>query len=188
MTLEYVKAGPDDAALLSELSCITFIEAYSDQVPMEEMQPYLAEALNERAIAKELAEPEVHYYFVYAHSNLASRPALAGFIMLRRRYSSDLLDGAPATYINRFYLRAQYWGSGLARQMMDFCEAFAEDAGVQWLWLQVWEQNNRAISFYQKCGFEIFGIADFHMGDVVHRDPVMRKGVATGIPVTRTDQ
>lgn len=173
MTPEYVKAGPDDAALLSELSCITFIEAYSDQVPMEEMQPYLKQALSTKAVAEELADPEVHYYFVHADADLA------GFIMLRPRYSSDLLDGAPAAYINRFYLRARYWGSGLALQMMEFCETFAQAAGAQWLWLQVWEQNDRAIAFYQKCGFEIFGIADFHMGDVVHRDPVMRKVVGS---------
>ena len=59
--------------------------------------------------------------------------------------------------------------------MMQFCENFARRQGSYWLWLQVWQENARAITFYHKTGFEHFGFMPFYLGDEVHNDWVMRK-------------
>ena len=40
-------------------------------------------------------------------------------------------------------------------------------------WLGVWEENHRAISFYQKFGFEKIGVKEFLVGSVVDRDWIL---------------
>jgi ribosomal protein S18 acetylase RimI-like enzyme len=41
------------------------------------------------------------------------------------------------------------------------------------LWLGVWEENPRAIRFYDKCGFMPVGSQDFNLGAARQRDRVM---------------
>jgi ribosomal protein S18 acetylase RimI-like enzyme len=43
------------------------------------------------------------------------------------------------------------------------------------MWLGVWEENPRAIRFYQKLGFVEFGEHIFQLGDDAQRDVLMKK-------------
>jgi ribosomal protein S18 acetylase RimI-like enzyme len=44
------------------------------------------------------------------------------------------------------------------------------------VWLDVWERNTRAISFYERWGFVVVGEQDFVLGDDVQRDLLMARG------------
>ena len=45
------------------------------------------------------------------------------------------------------------------------------------MWLGVWEENPRAIRFYQKQGFVEFGEHIFQLGDDAQRDVLMKKSL-----------
>jgi ribosomal protein S18 acetylase RimI-like enzyme len=64
-------------------------------------------------------------------------------------------------------------GSGAAQQLMAGVLAYAAAAGHDGVWLQVWEQNPRAIRFYAKAGFTDAGDATFRIGEQVDRDRVL---------------
>lgn len=160
---------PNQVAALQTLTHATFIAAYKDKIEMEKMLEYLADVHSLEKLAQELADPDISYFFVEHEGQNA------GFIMLRSRFTHDGLGDDPITYLNRFYLLPEFWGSGLAVPMMQFCEDFARLQGSYWLWLQVWQENARAIAFYHKTGFEHFGFMPFYLGDEVHNDWVMRK-------------
>ncbi|MEQ1692392.1 MAG: GNAT family N-acetyltransferase, partial [Gemmatimonas sp.] len=57
------------------------------------------------------------------------------------------------------------------------CIETAQSRGARTLWLGVWEQNPRAIRFYEKCGFVDVGSAVFHMGTEVQHDRVMARPI-----------
>jgi len=67
---------------------------------------------------------------------------------------------------------------------MEACVAHALSRGGQTLWLWVWEQNPRAIRFYEKCGFTDVGSHPFVMGSEVQTDRVMARGIVRGRPMT----
>ncbi len=159
----------DQVETLQRIAHATFLAAYSGQIEEAEMRDYLVQTHSIEALSAELSDPEVRYYFVLQGLELA------GFVMLRQNRSHPELGNGKATLLNRIYLLPEYWGAGIARSMMEFCEDFARRDGSRWLWLQVWQENKRAIRFYEKCGFAHFGFMDFHLGDVVHSDWVMRK-------------
>ncbi len=172
MQAEFTPVTMQEIHALQRLCRETFIAAYSPQIGMQEMLDYLDDAHSLEALSEELNDPDVSYFFV---STGQGEPA--GFIMLRKGRTHPNLGVDPAVLLNRIYLLPPHWGTGLAAQMMDFSEAFARKAGVRWLWLQVWQENRRAIAFYRKRGFEQFGFMEFKMKEVVHEDWVMRKKV-----------
>ena len=45
------------------------------------------------------------------------------------------------------------------------------------VWLGVWKQNKKAIDFYTKWGFRIFGECDFVLGNDLQKDWLMRKKI-----------
>jgi ribosomal protein S18 acetylase RimI-like enzyme len=47
------------------------------------------------------------------------------------------------------------------------------------VWLQVWEQNPRAIRFYAKAGFMDAGDASFRIGEQVDRDRLLVHALMT---------
>ena len=55
------------------------------------------------------------------------------------------------------------------------CINQAKLKGCDVLWLGVWKQNKKAIAFYTKCGFEIFGEQIFTLGSDPQQDWLMKK-------------
>ena len=43
------------------------------------------------------------------------------------------------------------------------------------IWLGVWEENNKAIAFYKRHGFEVFGSHPFKLGGDLQRDLLMKR-------------
>ena len=62
--------------------------------------------------------------------------------------------------------------------MIDECINIARQKNKQMIWLGVWKQNPRAIAFYEKNGFEIFGEQDFILGKDVQQDWLMKRSLA----------
>lgn len=51
----------------------------------------------------------------------------------------------------------EYWGYGIATQMMEMMIEFAENSPLEVLILEVISENDRAIALYEKFGFESVG-------------------------------
>ncbi|WP_363320260.1 GNAT family N-acetyltransferase [Plebeiibacterium marinum] len=50
----------------------------------------------------------------------------------------------------------------------------ANEKNVEYVWMGVWEQNQRAIRFYEKNGFIAFDKHIFKLGDDEQTDIMMR--------------
>ena len=58
---------------------------------------------------------------------------------------------------------------------MDQAVRFAVQREKEYLWLDVWEKNEKALGFYRKNGFYEIGTHTFVMGDDAQTDYIMRK-------------
>ena len=67
--------------------------------------------------------------------------------------------------LDRLYLLQEHYGKKLGYQLMDFNLQLARRENQEGIWLYTWIENHRAISFYQKFGFEIVGEADFKISE-----------------------
>ena len=88
------------------------------------------------------------------------------------------LDGRFALEISRFYVDRPWHGRGLARVLMSACIAEARSRGADALWLLVYQDNARAVAFYEKSGFRRAGTQPFKLGSRVDQDWVMVRVIA----------
>jgi hypothetical protein len=68
-------------------------------------------------------------------------------------------------------------GTGLGYKLMQFAFEYSRQKGFDILWLGVWERNEKAIRFYEKFNFEIFGGHEFILGTDKQNDLLMKKAL-----------
>ena len=73
--------------------------------------------------------------------------------------------------LKKIYVLSRFHGTGIARALFD--AALKGSKGFERLLLGVKDDNNRAIAFYSKMGFEQIGTRRFPVGDQLYDDLVM---------------
>ncbi|WP_345780929.1 GNAT family N-acetyltransferase [Halosolutus gelatinilyticus] len=79
---------------------------------------------------------------------------LAGFVTTEVDESPSVFDRPDRVVVGDIYVREPYRGTGLARDLIDRAADRARDAGCAELALDVDADNERAVAFYRKLGFE----------------------------------
>ena len=77
--------------------------------------------------------------------------------------------------IERIYVSGEFQGQGLGRYLMEQAIAMAVAQKKRYVWLGVWEHNEKALQFYKANGFYKISTHHFVMGDDVQTDDLMRK-------------
>ena len=77
--------------------------------------------------------------------------------------------------LERIYVAKEFQSMGLGKILMNKALEFALEKKKSHIWLDVWEHNNKAISFYKKHGFTVISQHSFFMGDDEQMDYIMRK-------------
>jgi len=159
----------DDAATIARIAERVFVRSFAAGNTPENLAAYLQTAFGEPIQRRELEDASCVYLLAYVDG------ALAAFALLRIGATEAAVQGDAPVEIQRFYVDHDFHGQGVAAHLMEACVAHALSRGGQTLWLGVWEQNPRAIRFYEKCGFTDVGSHPFVMGSEVQTDRVMVK-------------
>ncbi|WP_345106638.1 GNAT family N-acetyltransferase [Mucilaginibacter panaciglaebae] len=77
--------------------------------------------------------------------------------------------------MERIYVLKEYHGKKAGQFLVEKAINTAQQNRVDFIWLGVWEENHRAISFYQKNGFAAFDKHIFRLGDEEQTDIMMKK-------------
>ena len=172
MTLENIKirkAGNTDADLIADLSRETFYEAVGPFNTKENMDVFMNQQFSRDQLIAEVFEKN-HIFLV---ADFEDTPA--GYAKLRMNRSLQELGGLKALEIARIYVSKRVIGLGLGKALMQGCLEIAIANGMEVVWLGVWEKNQKAIGFYQHCGFERFGEHIFLLGNDPQTDWLMKK-------------
>ncbi|HEX9513276.1 MAG TPA: GNAT family N-acetyltransferase [Puia sp.] len=169
-------ADKEDAPLISGISRRTFYDTFAIYNTPENMDLYLSGQLTSGSITAEVEDPGNLFLLAY----LDGQPA--GYAQLRESAVPPGLEGAsaepeeaPAIEIVRIYAEQSTIGKGVGKALMTRCLEIAREKQKEWIWLGVWEHNQRAIDFYTKWGFEKFGEHVFMLGHDVQTDWEMKK-------------
>lgn len=163
-------ALPVDAQELAILGERLWRETYAGLIPETNLELHLAETFGPRQQSAELADPAC-WTLVLEEDDL-----LQGYALLRARgleQAKLALCFLKPLEVARFYVDASLHGTGAAQMLMGAVLSQATTAGHDGVWLQVWEQNPRAIRFYAKAGFLDAGEATFRIGEQVDRDRLL---------------
>jgi GNAT superfamily N-acetyltransferase len=163
-------AHPVDAQALARLGERLWRETYTGLIPASNLELHLAETFGAVQQAAELADPACTTLV------LEEGGSLEGYALLRAGGpggGTTQFHFQRPLEVARFYVARPLHGRGAARALMAAVLAQATAVGHDGVWLQVWEQNPRAIRFYVKAGFMDAGEATFRIGAQVDRDRLL---------------
>lgn len=159
-----VKAKVSDAEVLAELSIKAFLVPHGHSAPKKDVNAYISNHFNKEYLAKELANPKFQYYLIYHQEKLA------GFSKVIFNTPNENVSAQNITKMERLYLLKEFYGLQLGLELMNFNISLAKENKQAGIWLAVWVENHRAISFYQKIGMQKVGSFDFKISET-HYNP-----------------
>lgn len=160
-------ALPADAQELALLGKRLWRETYEGLIPSLDLEHFLAATFGISQQAAELADPTGRTLV------LAEGGRLMGYAWLRAKAPEIEVPVDTPLEVARFYVDRTLHGTGAAQALMAAVLAHASMAGHDGVWLQVWDQNLRAIRFYAKAGFIDAGETAFLVGSLSYRDRLL---------------
>lgn len=160
-----VPVTPGHYPLIEQLAHQTWPITFGTILTTEQIQYMLNWMYSPEAIAEQIDQKG--HVFLLAESD-AGEPL--GYV------SYELtVNEKPVTKIHKIYLLPASQGQGIGRMMIDYVAKQAERAKNVALQLNV-NRQNKAVSFYEKMGFEVVGEEDIDIGNgFLMEDYIMMK-------------
>ena len=157
----------NDAEVLAALARRTFHDTFAASNDPNDMALYLSRAYGVDQQTRELSDRDITTFLVEEGGETIA------YAQLRTGHVPDCVTGPKPIELWRLYVSREWHGRGVAKPLMDRVKAAAIEQGAKTMWLGVWERNDRAHAFYEKCGFTDAGEHIFLFGADPQTDLVM---------------
>jgi len=168
MEIAIKKVSSTDLHKLQNIAEKTFRESFSGTVSDDNMKKYLENNLSLDKLKTELENQESEFYFATADDEVI------GYLKLNFGQAQTAVKADDGVEIQRIYVFHQFQGKHVGQQLYEKAMQFAAQKGADYVWLCVWENNTRAIKFYQRNGFVEFDRHIFRFGDEEQTDIMMK--------------
>ena len=153
---------------LQQISKQTFFETFSSSNSEVNMEIYLEKEFSYEKLSAELNDKNVEFYFAIDEDKVI------GYLKLNQAASQTELKDDNAIEIERIYVLKEFHGKNIGQLLYEKSIDIANQKGFQYVWLGVWEKNQRAINFYIKNGFIEFDKHIFKLGEENQTDIMMK--------------
>jgi diamine N-acetyltransferase len=163
------RAYPEDVETVLSIGRETFVETFAANNTPENLEQYVREHFSEAKLTAELNDPG-SLFFIARDTGVP-----VGYLKLNSGSAQTDLQDEDAIEIERIYVKSAWHGKKIGQLLY---EKALEIAGLQhksYIWLGVWEENPKAIRFYEKNGFVSFDKHLFRMGEDEQTDILMKK-------------
>lgn len=165
------RAGVHDADALALLGSATFLATFAFDHPGQPLVAHLRTEHSPEYYANALARPGVD--IMMGETPLG---APVGYAMITPPSHPDLQQDGDIE-LKRIYLLGPWQGGGNGRQLLEQAFAIAAERGAKRMLLAVYENNEKALAFYERAGFAAIGNTVFMVGDVPFRDMVYARAL-----------
>lgn len=162
------KATIKDLDKLQAICKLTFSQTFLESNAEENMRKYLNEKFSSQQMLQELEKPDSSFYLAILDEKVI------GYLKLNFGHAQTESIADNAMEIERIYVLKDYHGKKVGQMLYEKALQVANDQKADLLWLGVWEENLRAISFYKKNGFVAFDKHIFKLGDDEQTDIMMK--------------
>lgn len=166
--IDIQKVTLSNIAQLQKIGRQTFIETFSEENSEENMKNYLEEGFSIEKLTNEINNKNSEFYFATFNNEII------GYLKLNFGDSQTELKDHKALEIERIYVSKEFHGKKVGQFLYDKAIQIAKQKNAEYVWLGVWEENLRAISFYKKNGFVEFDQHIFKLGNDEQTDIMMK--------------
>lgn len=165
------RCDPRDAPVLALLGQATFYEAFCDVVTGPDLLDHCQRQHSEQIYADWLTAPNKTIWL----GEHATSGAALGYAALVPPELPEVALHPDDLELKRIYTLWRTFGSGLAQSLLEITIDHARTADAKRLLLGVYEDNRRAIAFYERNGFRKIGARTFSVGAAAYSDWVMAR-------------
>lgn len=163
-----IKITVNDINELQKIGRQTFQETFANSNSEENMKTYLKEGFSLEKLTTELNNENSEFYFAKSDNEVI------GYLKVNFGASQTELKDNKALEIERIYVSKEFHGKSVGQLLYNKAIEIAQQKKVEYVWLGVWEQNPRAIRFYEKNGFVEFDKHLFKLGNDEQTDIMMK--------------
>lgn len=163
-----VKITSSDLGELQKLARQTFLETFAPVNTEENIQDYLQNGFTDDKLLKEIANPGSSFYFAKLNGKSI------GYLKINFENAQTELQDSDALEIERIYVLQEFHGQKAGQFIFGKALQIAKNHGLKYIWLGVWEKNEKAIKFYEKNGFIPFDKHSFVLGTDIQTDVMMK--------------
>lgn len=167
-TIEINKISVKEIDQLQKIGRQTFQETFSESNSEENMKSYLEEGFSNEKLTAELNDENSEFYFAMLDNNVI------GYLKINFGESQTELKDNKALEIERIYVSKEFHGKSVGQLLYNKAIEIANQKTSEYVWLGVWEENQRAINFYKKNGFIEFDKHIFKLGNDEQTDIMMK--------------
>ncbi|MFC7365037.1 MULTISPECIES: GNAT family N-acetyltransferase [Bhargavaea] len=167
MVVEIRRCTYEDLEPLRNISIDTFRETFGAQNSPESLNAYLERAFDPERLKGEIDHPESRFFFIEKDGKTA------GYLKVNTGKAQSEEMGDKSLEVERIYISGRFQNQGLGKMLFGHALDLAREEGKTKVWLGVWEENEKAIAFYEKLGFIRAGEHTFFMGDDEQTDFIM---------------
>lgn len=153
---------------LQKIGKATFYETFVNDCSVSDMAKYLEEQHSLTHLHTELDNPESQFFFAEFENKIVA------YLKINWGKAQTESKLNNAFEIERVYVLAEFQGLKIGQLLMDKAIETAKAMSKDFIWLGVWENNFKAIRFYEKLGFTIFDSHVFFVGDDAQTDILMK--------------
>ena len=153
---------------LRNIAIRTFGETFAATNSEENINAYYARCFNEETLRRELRNPEAQWFFLEYNGELA------GYLKVNTGRAQTELQEEDGFELERIYVLKAFQGTGVGAALMEHAIRLGKEMGKRYLWLGVYEENYRALRFYERYGLQEFDDHVFMMGKQPQRDILLR--------------
>lgn len=162
--LKIVSVTEKDLNALSDICIQTFSETYRHLNTEANFKKYIQTNFSKAQLLKELKDKNSFIYFIKEQNKNI------GYLKLNINEAQCENLGNNAIEIERIYTLKEHFGKGAGKMMIDFTIEKGKELNKEFVWLGVWENNTRALTFYEKHGFIKFDTHIFTLGNDEQKD------------------
>lgn len=166
--IEIKKATLTEIDQLKQIGRQTFYETFASGNTEENIQKYLDEGFSVDKLTTELSDKNAEFYFATYNKKVI------GYLKLNFGQSQTELKDDKALEIERIYVLKEFHGKAVGQALYEKAIQIASQTKSDYVWLGVWEKNQRAINFYKKNGFVEFDKHIFKLGEDKQTDIMMK--------------
>lgn len=163
-----IKIEPVQASELPELADLaarTFSDAFGADMDPEDLAKTLAENRSVRYFESSMKDSNV----LVAKNN----DKIVGYVQYGTIKIPEANAGKDDRELGRLYVETALQGKGIGRRLMDAALNDPEMAMAPNVFLQVWDENKRAVAMYESYGFKECGVTRFELAGKPAQDLIM---------------
>lgn len=138
---EIRKIGINELDQLQKIGRHTFSETFSQGNTEEDLAKYLEEGFSVEKLTLELNNADSEFYFAVYDNQIV------GYLKLNYGQSQTEIRDEKSLEVERIYVLKEFQGKNIGQLLYEKAIQVAKQKNAEYVWLGVWEENQKAINF-----------------------------------------